>query len=290
MSLFRALTLKHRSTAIYIRTLSSSSSPQSHLKKKSLHHLFREAVGPSPKTGTNPEESETQSHEIKMKLWELEEEIRQLREADDSKVTEPKKMKSLYGLFTGADVQQIERSKQEGPMIFKELSADMKMFVTHLYSEGYFKDANFIGRGHLDFCCFNDSYGRDFIKFAAEKFGKEHQQIAKWLSGSDLKKVALFGCPSLSRKDVFSAKRLRQYFQIPEDDVCNKCVLKHSCKFVNRSVWGASDKNLDLAAVMRIITLYALEPTHPELSVPDDIKASVMRLLNETLKLSQTTS
>ncbi|KAJ6776116.1 hypothetical protein OIU74_000322 [Salix koriyanagi] len=86
----------------------------------------------------------------------------------------------------------------------------------------------------------------------------------------------------------FSAKRLRNFFEIQEAIVCNKCVLKHSCNFVNQSVWRGDNKTLNLAAVMRVLTLYALEAAHPELSVPDEIKASVNRLLTEILSLSQT--
>lgn len=41
----------------------------------------------------------------------------------------------------------------------------------------------------------------------------------RWLSGSDLKKVALFGCPSVERKIVFAAKSLRSFFSIHEDTV-----------------------------------------------------------------------
>lgn len=71
--------------------------------------------------------------------------------------------------------------------------------------------------------------------------------------------------------------------------VCSKCVLKHSCKFVNQKIWGGSTEVLNLDVVMRIITLYAMEAVQPELSVPNEIKASVRILLNEVLKLSQTT-
>ncbi|XP_065861908.1 uncharacterized protein [Euphorbia lathyris] len=184
---------------------------------------------------------------------------------------------------------QVQRKRAEEPRIFKELSDDMRMFLTHLYKEGYFRDANFLTRDKLDFDCFNDSYARDFIKFAAKKFGQDNQEIAKWLSGSDLKKVALFGCPSLGTKNVQSSKRLRRFFEIKEDTVCSKCVLKHSCHLVNQIVKKDSE-TLNLADVMKIITIYALEASHPELTVPEEIKASVSRLLREILKLSQTTS
>ncbi|XP_010314294.1 uncharacterized protein [Solanum lycopersicum] len=82
----------------------------------------------------------------------------------------------------------------------------------------YFKDSNFLPRRKFGITCFENSYARDFVKYAAEQFGRDHQEIAKWLSGSDLKKVALFGCPSIANKTVFSAKRLRAYFRIQEVD------------------------------------------------------------------------
>lgn len=72
--------------------------------------------------------------------------------------------------------------------------------------------------------------------------------------------------------------------------VCKKCVLKDSCHFANQIARKDDSKTLKLGDVMRVITIYALEALHPELSVPEEIKVSVSRLLNETLKLSQTSS
>ena len=59
---------------------------------------------------------------------------------------------------------------------------------------------------------------------------------------------------------------------------------------MNQSVWRGDSKNLNLAVVMRVITLYGLELVPPELAVPDEIKHCVSRLLKEVLKLSQTIS
>lgn len=149
--------------------------------------------------------------------------------------------------------------------------------------------------------------------------------IFRWLSGSDLRKVAFFGCPSTARKDVFAAKRLRKFFRIQEDtvskhsvnvllllllpftrlpynllalfssfsnypQVCRNCILRQSCKYVNQGVWNGSDKNLNLTVVMQVITQYTLEATPKQLVIPEDLKASVSRLLNEILKLSPTVS
>ncbi|KAH0722006.1 hypothetical protein KY289_005050 [Solanum tuberosum] len=116
-------------------------------------------------------------------------------------------------------------------------------------------------------------YLDEFPHFACVVFGI-------WLSGSDLKKVALFGCPSIAKKNVLSAKRLRTYFRIQEDNVCSKCALKASCKFVNQNLRKGDMANLHLAGVMRVITLYALESVPPHLVIPDEIKASSNCILN----------
>jgi len=43
--------------------------------------------------------------------------------------------------------------------------------------------------------------------------------LHRWLSGSDLKKIVLFGCPSLEKRAVFAAKTLRNFFDIHENNV-----------------------------------------------------------------------
>ncbi|WCJ32316.1 hypothetical protein M5689_013749 [Euphorbia peplus] len=292
--------------SIYSSLSSSSSSPtQPRHYSKPLHLLFQEAVDLSPNTETSSH-VETQSNPLQHKLFELEKEVRDLKTSDlsnsnsipdqNEKPAKPKS-KTLSGLFLAKKLQVDEVKKSdkpkfrrpEEPTVFKEFSEDMRMFLTHLYKEGYFRDANFLPRDKLDFDCFNDSYSRNFIKSAVENFGRDKQDIAKWLSGSDLKKVALFGCPTLGRKNVLSSKRLRQFFGISEDTVCNKCVLKDSCHLVNQSAPTKGSKTLNLVGVMKVLIIYALEVSHPELSVPEEVKAAVSRLLKEILNLSQTT-
>lgn len=176
------------------RTLTTSSSPllepdaQTEQTKK-LSLLFQEAVGLCEKTEPDIE-IENHSSGVKKKLWELEREVRDLRKADSKndekhqnvETAETGESKSLYAMFTGVKHRkkvETQRREPEEPRIFKELSLDMKMFVNHLYENGYFRDANFLRGDRLDLSCFDDSYGRDFIKFAAKKFGEDHQEIAK---------------------------------------------------------------------------------------------------------------
>ncbi|KAL0443625.1 UNVERIFIED_CONTAM: hypothetical protein Slati_2085200 [Sesamum latifolium] len=67
----------------------------------------------------------------------------------------------------------------EDPMVHKELSFDMQMFTQHLYMKGYLKDASFVPKNKFDVTHFERSYARDFLKYAAAKFGRDHQDIAK---------------------------------------------------------------------------------------------------------------
>lgn len=174
-------------------------------------------------------------------------------------------------------------------MALKNLSPDMLTFAQFLHDKGYFNDANFAnGKKSFDPAWFTNFFALGYIKFAAHKFATDNREIAKWLSGSALKQVAVFGCPNTVRSVVFPAKRLRKFFEVPENTVCSRCSLQQSCKFANQSVWKCDTNNLDLVTVMKVITLYALESVHPQLVVPDEVKKSVSHLLKEVVKLSQT--
>ncbi|XP_020096887.1 uncharacterized protein LOC109716025 [Ananas comosus] len=171
----------------------------------------------------------------------------------------------------------------------KELSPEAASLVRRLREEGYLKEANFepnfAGEAPMDPSEIPPNlYSRHFLKSAAERFGQDHQEIAKWLSGSDLKKVALFGCPSVERKTVFAAKRLRSFFSIQEDTTCHACKLKKSCKFVHQKV--ARQEKLILPDVMRVLTLFALDAIPRQLFVPLELKLSADKLLKEVINLS----
>ncbi|KAL8129811.1 hypothetical protein V2J09_018966 [Rumex salicifolius] len=194
---------------------------------------------------------------------------------------------ALFGKKIGDDKYYKELNETED-LIVKELSQEMEVFVRYLYDEGYFQEANFLPKNRFDIKDFESAYAQDFLKFAAEKFGRDKQEIAKWLSGSDLKTIAIFGCPSNDKRIVFAAKSLRTFFQIPENTVCCKCIIKESCKFVNQSIWKSGSKNLNLPSLMRLLTVYALEAIHPQQRLPEDIKACVSRLIKDAMNLSKT--
>ncbi|KAL6975589.1 hypothetical protein U1Q18_024381 [Sarracenia purpurea var. burkii] len=182
--------------------------------KKPLHVLFKEAVGLSEKHEHSDIDDEVGANEFKKKLKKLEDDVRRLKASngedekgknltaatkkkkkdeekktsfrnDDDFSKDESSSKSLYALFTNkvADVEKsrdaVESLGMEDPLVYKELSTEMIMFVTHLHKEGYFDNANFMPRNKFDVTCFENSYGRDFIKYAAEMFGKDNQEIAK---------------------------------------------------------------------------------------------------------------
>ncbi|XP_022717314.1 uncharacterized protein LOC111275936 [Durio zibethinus] len=287
-----------------IRTLNCS--PQKPTKKP-LSLLFEEAVGLTEKAaGTESQsESEGEDNELMRGLRELEREVRNLKENPKPKGKKkekerverkkPEKVKSLVELFGGekkeekAEKMVKVRGERGKETVLKNFSQLAEIFVRHLYSKGYFNKANFLEDNKLDFGYFDNSYSRNFLKFAAYKFGKDHQEIAKWLSGNHLKKVVLFGCPSLDKNNVYAAKRLRKFFKIQENIVCSQCMLKDSCEYANKNVWGIGTQSLLLVDVMKVIALYALDEVPPKLTVPDEVQDSANRLLKEVIKLSQTT-
>ncbi|XVF78948.1 hypothetical protein PTKIN_Ptkin14bG0179500 [Pterospermum kingtungense] len=237
----------------------------------------------------------------KMMKVERGKEVRNLKENPREKMKEkegvekgkPKKVESSIEMF--AEEKKEEKVKKmvkvrrerKDVRVLKGLSPLAETFIRHLQGKGYFNKANFLEVDKPELVYFDNSYSRTFIKFAAVEFGKDHQEIARWLSGNHLKKVVLFGCPSLDKYDIFAAKRLRKFFKIQENTVCNQCVLKNSCKYANKSVWGIGTKSLVLADVMKVTALYAVDFVPPELTVPDEVKESVNQLLEEVIKLSQ---
>ncbi|KAJ7981861.1 Craniofacial development protein 1, putative isoform 1 [Quillaja saponaria] len=228
----RISTKTHKFLCLIQRTVTSSPQPKAPVesesenkeKRKPLHLLFKEAVGLSEKAESCEIECINENNELKRKLKELEQEVKRLKSNSTRKEFankgEYKKNthKSLSAVFKNQsdNGERRKEGKSEEVEVQKQLSPEMEVFVNHLYIKGYFENANFIPRNKFDPSCFSSSYGRDFIKFAAQRFGKDHQEIAEWMSGDDLKRVVVFGCPSLDNKCVFAAKRLRKFFEIQE--------------------------------------------------------------------------
>ena len=73
-------------------------------------------------------------------------------EFEESNKKKKKEKKSLYGMFTNriGSKESPKEMNRENPMVFKELSPEMKLIVSHLYKEGYLNDANFLTMENRD--------------------------------------------------------------------------------------------------------------------------------------------
>ncbi|ERM98348.1 uncharacterized protein LOC18426354 [Amborella trichopoda] len=283
-----------------IHELGSYQPVKSPQEKKPLDDLFREAVGltkPSVKTLKNLKSKEIQ--EMRKKIDDLEREVRFLKEKkkapaekDSGQKESTQSLSSLFRRTVSYNKTAVETRREKLTTRIEssetekyELEPEVISFLNHLNEQGYFANARFLRNGELDLERLNTAYAQGFIRSAAEKYGHDNAEIAKWLSGSDLKKIALFGCPSTDTKTASAAKRLRSFFNIQEDVVCRPCILKELCKVRNQGV--LKQEKVVLSDVMRVICFYALNMVPRELLVPQVIKQSVCKLLKEVVSLSE---
>ncbi|KAL5997757.1 hypothetical protein ACLOJK_008687 [Asimina triloba] len=265
---------------------SSAASPDASRTTKQQHRSAkkRKPVGKS------------ELQELKEKLRILEREMRALKpnaaEKDRGAEEFQPKLEGLYSLFKEPPRPEKKtpprrkkkwwsertESRPSGKAL-RELSPEFLSFLDRLHEEGYLKEANFMKGRELNLDGCSNYYFHGFVKSAAERFGHSHQEIAKYLSGSHLKEVALFGCPTIEKKTVFAAKELRSFFSIEEDIVCRACKLKSSCSFVNQRVQKKG--NVQLMGTLRVLTSYTLEAESRPLVISDDMKLSINKLLKE---------
>ncbi|XP_073151271.1 uncharacterized protein [Henckelia pumila] len=273
----------------YVSTKSGNSVEKSLGNDKASRVFFKEDVRLSEKIEFLEIEFERvceETHGVNEELGNLEEEVTSLcngRHENESSVSSAAK-RNLWDLFRDKKKMYLGNKNQ---IVHKELSSDMQMLAYHLYLKGYFDGANLMPENRFDSTCFRVGYSREFLKFAAVEFGKDHQEIAKWLSAGDLKSIALFGCPSFGYKSVNAAKNLRRFFEIEEHEVCQKCRMKQWCKRADERAWNGATK-LSLPDVIRVLVLYAMESLPQQLAIPKEIKDSVSRLLKEIINLSKT--
>ncbi|KAL0415738.1 UNVERIFIED_CONTAM: hypothetical protein Slati_3405700 [Sesamum latifolium] len=115
--------------------------------------------------------------------------------------------------------------------------------------------------------------------------------IVKSLSRQDIQTIVEKGCPSLFRKAVNSAKRLRAYLGLDEGDVCSSCDLRGSCDraYIMLNDSEAAARTVD---VVRILLLYALDPLviSGENKLPGKVllESSARKLLSELIELGDT--
>ncbi|KAH9620546.1 hypothetical protein KSS87_012652 [Heliosperma pusillum] len=263
------------------------------LKKIEEEGKGKDGIVSNPKMETL-ESFSGENGEMEKKLWDLKMKIRQLKVASSLTKENAGSLKKVEGKGNGKnevvskpksktwnEVKKVGSSVELG----KEISQDMRLLLRHLYDCGYFNDVHIYPGNKFRLSSFYVEFAHDYVKRALQKFGIDNQEISKWLSVSDAKSVALFGCPSLNNRDISAAKHLRSFFQISEESVCSKCVLNDTCKY--RIARKCDISTLRLDSLLRVLRAYSLEDVSPKLELTDDMKACVSRLIQEVIKYSK---
>lgn len=174
----------------------------------------------------------------------------------------------------------IMKKKAEGDLgSLEHLWPEWVQFVEHLNERGYlskavdFEDAPVYLQGHTT----TELYG--FIRLAAISFAKDNAGMSELLSRSDLRKFALFYCPSLETSVIAALRRLRSFISSEEDIYCALSDLEDTRN-------TPSVKQLRLTDVVRLLCAYGLDAEKNEVPIPDDVRQSVVNLLEEIVDLS----
>ncbi|XP_074319273.1 uncharacterized protein LOC141656322 [Silene latifolia] len=242
-----------------------------------LDVVFKEALGFYEKEETF-DNFRGRKGVLKKNLLDLEMEIKQL------------KGNGKDGVFSNPNSKTLNEVKIRGRCVelgkvYKEISQDMQLLLRHLYDCGYFKDVYISPGNRFDLNCFYQEFAHDYVKNALKSFGNDKKEISKWLLDSDVKSIALFGCPSLNKEYIKAAKYLRSFLKISEESVCSGCVLNDTCKY--RNIRKSDISTLRLDSLLRLLRAYSLEEVSPKLKLTDDMKARVSRLIHEVIKLSK---
>ncbi|OVA01704.1 zinc finger protein [Macleaya cordata] len=166
-------------------------------------------------------------------------------------------------------------------------------FIDRLKSKGYFSESSSSvedGDGGGDAAAGIIRTDLNQLKNACLTFARERFDICKSLSREDIQTVVKYGCPSLSRKAVNSAKRLRAFVRLDEGEVCGGCNLRGSCDRAY-GILKESEASARTVDIVRMLLIYALDPLVHSREKPngrEHIEASARKLLSELIELSET--
>ncbi|CAN1765780.1 Zinc finger protein VAR3, chloroplastic [Linum perenne] len=90
------------------------------------------------------------------------------------------------------------------------------------------------------------------LNFARDQFG-----LIRFFSRKDIQIISKFGCPTLDRKVINSAKRLRAHVGVDEGKVCSSCNLRGDCD--RAYVKAREDEGGRTVDVMRILVTHGLD-------------------------------
>ncbi|KAI5073044.1 hypothetical protein GOP47_0011057, partial [Adiantum capillus-veneris] len=204
-------------------------------------------------------------------------------EAEPTEVLEPIQAQKEEPINEPAIVDDVD--SEGGPRI-KHPWKEWNDFYDVLYQNNYFKDvppekSSMEGEGYLKF------QSSTHMKRAILDFGRERDDIIRFMTKKHIKTVVAVGCPSTDRKVVNACKRLRVLCEIPEDEVCQQCKLKTFC---TRAFAAPSpDLMAETADLLRVLYSFALNASpiaESQVSYPISVVKSACHLVNEIVQLS----
>ncbi|KAG0447710.1 hypothetical protein HPP92_028180 [Vanilla planifolia] len=156
--------------------------------------------------------------------------------------------------------------------------------MEHLLKRGYLDRAIF--QPSASTCASSNDFNQ--IRTACLNFARERSELIRYLSRKDIRQIVGSGCPSLDRKAVNSAKRLRAFVGANEGEVCSSCKLRGSCE--RAYVKAREEERGRTLDVMRIVLTYGFDTVTASVEgkpcLDKAIKESLRELLNDMLELS----
>ncbi|XP_066328832.1 uncharacterized protein [Miscanthus floridulus] len=125
------------------------------------------------------------------------------------------------------------------------------------------------------------------VKNACLKFARDRFDLLSSLPKQDIQAIVMSGCPNKNRKPINSAKRLREFVMVKEEDACSICNFKASC---DKAYITPKDKaEVKTVDVVRILLSYAMDKNlSGENSVIESVQESAKKLLSRLIELSDT--
>ncbi|KAJ9563968.1 hypothetical protein OSB04_009128 [Centaurea solstitialis] len=133
-----------------------------------------------------------------------------------------------------------------------------------------------------------DGKGCNQIRTACLNFARDRPDLMSHFKSRDIQVVAGSGCPSIDRKVVNSAKRLRAHMSIDEGNVCSSCDLRGNCE--RAYVKAREDEGGRTVDVMRFVITYGLHHINSSTDIEplfnERVEEAIRSLIKDMVKFS----
>ncbi|XP_010916201.1 uncharacterized protein [Elaeis guineensis] len=211
---------------------------------------------------------------------------------------ELEELQSLQPMAAPRPERARERGREEGRgAAVASAGRGREVEISHPWPEWVELMERLLKKGYLDRTAFqraspasslSASKDSNHIRTACLNFARNHFDLIRYLSRRDIRIIVKWGCPSIDRKVVNSAKRLRAHVGIEEGDVCSSCSLRGTCE--RAYVKAREDEGGRTVDVIRILLTLGLDIITGSVENPaclnKTVKESVRKLLNEMVEFS----